>query len=246
MQSDVVEGQFRPGWQTGTGTHIAALHLQLAPKWKTYWRAPGDAGIPPHFDWSGSENVASVRFFWPAPDVFHTNGMQTVGYHGELMLPFEVTAKDPGKPVRLNASVELGVCKDICVPASLQLGVALPAPGQPDRAISAALNARPATGREAGLKHIACTLEPIKDGMRITARMDLPSQGKEEVVVFEAGVPGVWVSESRSGRNGRTLEAVAEMVPPSGQPFALDRGAVVVSVIGTDGRAVEIHGCPAG
>lgn len=190
--------------------------------------------------------MASVRFFWPAPDVFHTNGMQTVGYHGELMLPFEVTAKDPGKPVRLNASVELGVCKDICVPASLQLGVALPAPGQPDRAISAALNARPATGREAGLKHIACTLEPIKDGMRITARMDLPSQGKEEVVVFEAGVPGVWVSESRSGRNGRTLEAVAEMVPPSGQPFALDRGAVVVSVIGTDGRAVEIHGCPAG
>lgn len=246
VQSDVVEGEFRPGWQTGTGTHMAALHLQLAPQWKTYWRAPGDAGIPPHFDWSGSENVASVRFFWPAPDVFHTNGMLSVGYHDELVLPFEVIAKDPGKPVRLKASVDLGVCKDICVPASLHLGTVLPAPGKPDGAISAALKSRPATGAEAGLKRIICMLEPIKDGMRITAHMDLPTQGQEEVVVFESGMAGVWVSESRTGRDGRMLQAVAEMVPPSGQPFALDRGAVVITVIGTKGRAVEIRGCPAG
>ena len=244
QQSDVIEGEFRPGWQTPSGTHMAALHLRMAPNWKTYWRAPGDAGIPPQFDWSGSENIGSVRFHWPSPDVFRTNGMRTVGYHDELVLPIEVTAKDPSLPVRLKASIDLGVCKDICVPATLLLGTALPAPGRSDSAIKAALSARPATAAEAGLARIICTLEPIRDGMRITARMDLPTQGQEEVVVFESGVADVWVSESHVRRDGRSLTAVAEMVPPSGRPFALNRSAVVVTVIGGQGRAVEIRGCP--
>lgn len=243
-QSDVVQGTFRAGWQTATGTHMAALDLRLAPQWKTYWRAPGDAGIPPHFDWAGSENVKSVRFHWPAPDVFHTNGMQTVGYHDGLILPIEVTAQDPLRPVVLQATVDLGVCKDICVPAHLTLNAVLPGPGVPDAAIKSALNARPSTGDEAGLAGIRCDLEPIGDGMRITARMDLPSQGASEVVVFESGLGDVWVSESIVTRRDGRLEAVAEMVAPSGQPFALDRGAVVVTVIGGQGRAVEIRGCP--
>ncbi|TGD43539.1 hypothetical protein EEB11_09055 [Pseudotabrizicola sediminis] len=246
VQSDVVRGEFRSGWQTATGTHMAALHLQLAPDWKTYWRAPGDAGIPPQFDWTGSENVGSVRFHWPAPDVFRTNGMQTVGYHDELVLPIEVTPKDPRKPVRLQASIDLGVCKDICIPTTLLLGSALAAPGQSDGTINAALRARPATAAEAGLTRITCQIEPIRDGMRVTARMELPVQGRQEAVVFESGIANVWVSEAQVSRDGRSLTATAEMVPPSGQPFALNRSAMVVTVIGGQGRAVEIRGCPAG
>ncbi|MDP2079931.1 MAG: protein-disulfide reductase DsbD family protein [Pseudotabrizicola sp.] len=244
-QTDVVRGEFRSGWQTASGTHMAALHLQLAPNWKTYWRAPGDAGIPPHFDWTGSENVGSVRFHWPAPDVFRTNGMKTVGYHDQLVLPIEVTPRDPRKPVRLMASIDLGVCKDICVPATLLLGTALPAPGRNDNTINAALKARPSTGTEAGLTRISCTLEPIRDGMRITARMELPAQGRDEVVIFESGISDVWVSESQVRRDGRKLTAVADMVPPSGRPFALNRSEVVLTVIGGNGRAVEVKGCPA-
>ncbi|WP_240335558.1 protein-disulfide reductase DsbD domain-containing protein [Pseudotabrizicola algicola] len=245
LLSDVVQGEFRPGWQTASGTHMAALHLQLAPNWKTYWRAPGDAGIPPQFDWAGSENVGAVRFHWPAPDVFQTNGMQTVGYHDELVLPIEVTPKDPRKPVRLRASVDLGVCKDICIPATLMLGTALPGPGNPDSAINAALRARPSTAAEAGLTRITCTVEAIRDGLRITARMDMPPQGQTEVVVFEPGLANIWVSEAQVQRSGGSLTAVAEMVPPSGAPFALNRSAVVVTVIAGEGRAVEIRGCPA-
>jgi DsbC/DsbD-like thiol-disulfide interchange protein len=75
------------------GGHMAAVELQLAPGWKTYWRSPGDAGIPPSFDWSGSENVKSVRLHWPAPEVFEANGMQTIGYHERLVLPVEITPR---------------------------------------------------------------------------------------------------------------------------------------------------------
>lgn len=243
---DVVHGQFRPGWQTGTGTHMSALHLQLAPDWKTYWRAPGDAGIPPQFNWAGSENVASVRFFWPAPGVFHTNGLQTVGYHDELVLPFEVTAIDPSRPVRLRASVDLGVCKDVCVPATLMLDAPLAAPGGADATITAALNAQPMTARQAGLGSITCAVQPIADGLRITATMDLPAIGAQEVVVFEAGSADIWVSQAQVQRDGRVVQASADMVAPSGAPFSLDRSAVTVTVIGSQGRAVEVRGCPAG
>lgn len=243
---DVVQGQFRPGWQTASGTHMAALHLRLAPDWKTYWRAPGDAGIPPQFNWAGSENVASVRFFWPSPDVFNTNGMQTVGYHDELVLPVEVTAVDPSRPVRLRAAVDLGVCKDICVPATLVLDSLLAAPGRADATITAALDAQPMTARQAGLGRITCALAPIADGLRITAQMDMPAIGSDEVVVFEAGSSDIWVSQADVQRDGRQLQASADMVAPSGQPFSLDRGAVTVTVIGSQGRAVELRGCPAG
>lgn len=245
-QSDVIAAQFRPGWQTSSGTHLAALELQLAPEWKTYWRAPGDAGIPPAFDWSGSQNVASVRFHWPAPEVFLTNGLQSVGYHHNLMLPIEVTPKDASQPVRLQARVDLGVCKDICMPASLQLTANLLPPGKADPAITAAMKARPATAAEGKVADLGCKVEPIRDGLRITATFDVPQQGRNEVVVFEPGLPGVWVSQAKVTRKGGTLQAVAEMVPPSGQPFALNRSAVVMTVIGTGGRAVEIRGCPAG
>jgi len=244
-QNDVLDGTFRLGWEMTSGSRMTALHLRLAPQWKTYWRAPGDAGIPPSFDWAGSENVKSVRFHWPTPDVFHTNGIQSVGYHDELVLPIEVIAKDPSRPVYLRAQVELGVCKDICMPASLELTADLAGKGGPDALIAAALRARPATGREAGVTRIACTITPIRDGLRLMAEVTLPPQGNREVVVVEPGVPGVWVSEAEVSRSGDTVVATVEMVPASGAPFALDRRGVTLTVLGNTGRAVEIDGCPA-
>ena len=62
IQLSVIEG-----YRTSRGTHMAALKIQLQPGWKTYWRAPGDGGIPPQFDWSGSKNIKGVQFHWPRP-----------------------------------------------------------------------------------------------------------------------------------------------------------------------------------
>lgn len=243
-QADVVTGDFRTGWLVKPGTHMAALHLELAPSWKTYWRAPGDAGIPPSFNWSGSENLQAVRFHWPRPSVFDLNGTKTVGYHDRLILPIEVVATDPTRPVRLRAMIDLGVCADICVPASLVLDVLLDGPGAPDALIDMALAAVPQTAAQAGLSSIGCSVDPIDDGLRVTARIEIPKLGPDETVVFESGMSGVWVSEAVADRAGGTLIAASDMVPPDGAPFALDRSGVTLTVISAD-RAVEIRGCPA-
>jgi DsbC/DsbD-like thiol-disulfide interchange protein len=243
-QDDVLQGTLRPGWQTESGAHMAALDLTLAPGWKTYWRSPGDAGIPPSFDWSGSQNVKSVRLHWPAPSVFESNGLQTIGYHDRLLLPIEVMAVDPALPVKLAISVDLGVCDEICIPASLALGADLSPPGAPDHEISQALAQQATSASEAGVTQVSCAVDPIADGLRLTARLRLPDPGAPEVVAFETADPSVWVAASVTQREGGDLVTMTELVPPDGAPFMLDRSGVVITIL-SQGQAVEVRGCPA-
>jgi len=243
-QDNVLHAEILPGWRTADGRHMAALSLTLAPGWKTYWRSPGEAGIPPMFDWQGSTNLRGVDMRWPSPVVFHLNGLQSIGYHDRLVLPFEVTLADPAASADIALTIDLGVCRDICLPAMVELRAVLPPSGEPDPAITAALNAAPVTGRRAGVSGISCQVEPIADGLRLTAAIDLPAQGGDETVVFEPADASIWVAESVTARKAGRLTAQTELVPPSGQPFALDRSGITVTVIGSGG-SVEIVGCPA-
>ncbi|WP_428247811.1 protein-disulfide reductase DsbD domain-containing protein [Ferrovibrio sp.] len=93
----------------------AGLHLRLEPGWKFYWRQPGEGGVPPRFDWSGSGNLASVDVEWPAPRRMSISGIDLIGYKGEVVLPLRVQAQKATKPVTLKLLAEFGICKEICV-----------------------------------------------------------------------------------------------------------------------------------
>lgn len=243
-QDELLQASLLPGWRMDQGHHMAGLSLALAPGWKTYWRSPGEAGIPPAFDWTGSQNVKAVHIHWPSPVVFHTNGMQTVGYDGGVVLPLEVVPLDPGKPVVLNAHIDMGICKDICMPAQVAVTLDLPELGADQTQIRAALKSQPASEGQAGVGRVACTVEPIADGMRVTATVDIAAQGREEVVVFEPADRSIWVAEAVTSRTGGTLTSVTDMVAASGTPFALDRSGLRLTILG-GARAVQIDGCPA-
>ncbi|SIO17536.1 protein-disulfide reductase DsbD domain-containing protein [Vannielia litorea] len=240
---EVVRAEVLPGWVTPRGTRMAALRLTLAPGWKTYWRAPGETGIPPSFDWTGSRNLARVTLHWPSPRVFDEGGVRTIGYKHELVLPIEITPATPGAPVELVANVDLGVCEHICVPASLSFTAALAGKGAPDPAIDAALKARPISAREAGLSGVTCVVDPISDGVRVTARIPSERIGGRTVAVIEPGNPRVWASETETRREGPALLASADLVPPKGQVMALSRKTLRVTLMG-EGRAIDIQGCP--
>jgi len=244
-QSNPFEAGLRGGWQMQNGHQMVAVHMRLAEGWKTYWRAPGDSGIPPRFDWAGSRNVKEVRFHWPRPHVYETAGLHAIGYKHELVLPIEVTPLDPAQPIYLKARVELGVCSEICIPADFAFAETLPNPGAADDKIRSALRQRPSSAKEAGLRRISCQIAPRADGLRVTAQMDMPSTGGDETVVIETGDPSVWVSEAAVLRDGRHLTATVEMAPTDGRALVLRRKAMVVTVLGKR-RAVEIRGCPEG
>ncbi|EAR49911.1 hypothetical protein OG2516_16791 [Oceanicola granulosus HTCC2516] len=240
----IVDVEILPGWRTERGTHMAGLSISLAPGWKTYWRAPGDTGIPPEFLWSDIDNVAAMHLHWPVPEVARSNGMRSIVYDGSVVIPMEFALDAPGA-ARAEGVLELGVCADICLPVQVPVAVALPpVGGRRDPGIVAGLADRPLSESEAGVQGVTCRVSPAGDGLALVADIEMPPVAGREDVVVEAGNPAVWVSEPETVRRGGTLSAAVRMVHNSGRPFALDRSAVRITVLG-ETRAVDIRGCDA-
>lgn len=241
----VVDLEILQGWRTDSGTHMAGLQVRLAPGWKTYWRAPGDGGIPPRFGWQGSENLAGAAFHWPTPEVFHQNDLRSIGYSDMVVIPVELSLTDSNAPARMRGQVQIGVCQEICVPVFLDFDAVLPTGGARDPAIIAAIVDRPMTETEAGVGAVHCSIAPIDDGLQVTTSVSMAPMGNREDVVIEAGDQQVWVSQPKTWRDGNILYAQSDMIHVNGGGFALNRSEVRITVL-ADGRAVDIQGCDAG
>lgn len=237
-QADVLTG-----WRADAGTHMAAIKITLEPGWVTYWRAPGDGGIPPQFAFAGSSAIMSITPLWPTPEVFGENGVRSIGYYDSVVVPLVVRLDDnQTEDVDLSGEMLIGVCEEICIPVTLDFSALLPAIGASDDEIHTALSNRPVTQTDTS---VTCAIDPTADGLRMTTTIDLASTGASEHVVIETADPSVWVSEAASTRIGDTLTATVDLVHPSGQAFALDRSGVRVTVLGSD-KAVDLRGCIAG
>src|SRR5437667_9826032 len=96
---------------------LGGIAIQLEPGWKTYWRTPGDSGVPPRFDFSKSDNVEAVTVLWPAPMKFDDGaGGFSLGYKQQVVLPLRIVAKNADKPVTLRANISYAVCDKLCIP----------------------------------------------------------------------------------------------------------------------------------
>lgn len=103
------------------------LQVQLQKGWKIYWRNPGDAGISPQFDWSGSMNFKQSTVHWPAPEQFDIFGLTTWGYHDEVVYPITVEVKDSSQPLDLKLKLFYGICEQVCIPYQHDFSLTLPA-----------------------------------------------------------------------------------------------------------------------
>jgi DsbC/DsbD-like thiol-disulfide interchange protein len=109
----------------------AGLEIVLEDGWKTYWKVPGDAGIPPVLDFTGSKNTAVIDVKWPAPTRFGTK-TQILGYKEAIIFPLLIRAADPKQPVTLVLQGQVGLCSDLCVPLATRLNLTIPAGGERD------------------------------------------------------------------------------------------------------------------
>jgi DsbC/DsbD-like thiol-disulfide interchange protein len=117
-----------------TPVFMGGVEIVLTPGWKTYWRYPGEAGIPPRFDWSGSENLAEVEVLYPAPKrIMDGSGKTSIGYEGRVIFPLRIRAKDPAKPVSLKLKFDFATCEKLCIPADAVLSLTFSAkdPAEP-------------------------------------------------------------------------------------------------------------------
>ncbi|MEW5964965.1 MAG: protein-disulfide reductase DsbD domain-containing protein [Pseudomonadota bacterium] len=199
----------------GRARSAAGVEIDIAGDWKTYWRTPGDAGgVPPVFDWSGSENLVRASVLFPAPKVMTDRAGNTIGYKGPVVLPVLIEATDASRPVKLALKLEYGVCRDICIPAEASLALALPPadempasdaldqalmrvprpqaalrPGDPvlQRAVAELKGARPRLVVEArfpGASTAALVLAEAPDGLPIPLPRKTAERG--DVLTFEA------------------------------------------------------------
>ncbi|MCP1166990.1 protein-disulfide reductase DsbD domain-containing protein [Limimaricola litoreus] len=237
---DIVRLDMLPGWRAADGTQMAGFRISLAPGWKTYWRAPGEAGIPPQVNWSGSTNLASAQMHWPVPEIFELGGFETYGYSEQVVLPVEIAPRRPGEAVRISGQLEIGVCHDVCVPVMLDFGVDLPQEQRRDPSLALALADRAKSPDEAGLGPARCAVVPTAEGLSLTAT--LPATAGAQAVVVETGDPSLWASPVETRREGGALVASTRISHVAGGAVALDRSSLVLTMIG-GGEAVEFEGC---
>ena len=113
----------------------AGVEIALEPGWKTYWRTPGDAGIPPVIDWSKSVGISGLDLRFPAPVRFGDEGVQSIGYTGPVILPIDLTLSDATRPATLDLDIQIGLCRDICVPVATRLSGTISAADPVDEAV---------------------------------------------------------------------------------------------------------------
>ena len=177
------------------------LEIKLAPGWKTYWRSPGEGGLPPRFDWSGSDNLAEVAVAWPAPKRFEIGGMESLGYGDHVILPLEARLARPGEKLSARLSLRYAVCREICM--LVEANLALDLPGQAGPAGDGARNAEaiarfaarvPRAGTEHGWRIAGISRKTIGEGSarREVVVVDVVAEGAPfatpELMIEAAGV----------------------------------------------------------
>ena len=200
-------------------TVSAGLRLELNGDWKAYWRTPGEVGMAPRIDWSGSTNVAEARVFWPAPSRFRAFGIENYGYKGEVVLPLEIVLERAGEPAALSARVDLLVCETICIPEAFALELDLPAGEGIDRGAAALIGewAMRVPGSE-GAQVTAAAL--TADALVVEVKADHALASPDIFPEFADGAFGE--PDLRLAEDGRVLWASLPLASrPTGAPQGL-------------------------
>lgn len=170
---------------------LGGIAIQLEPGWKTYWRTPGDSGVPPRFDFSKSENIDAVTVLWPAPSKFDDGaGGHSLGYHDQVVLPLRIVAKNADKPVTLRASINYAVCQKLCIPveADAELPFTSVASTE-DNALFAALDTVPKPANVGDPNPL--TIRDVKRDGKSTVLVDVvaPANDKQVNLFVEGPTP---------------------------------------------------------
>lgn len=200
----VARARLVDGGPEGDGARRVVLEISLPPGWKTYWRWPGETGLPTEVDWSASDNLAGVETIWPAPAAFESFGLRSYGYERHAALALTARAVDASAPMRLSGELTLGVCDDICVLDRISLSQTLSTAPAPEAGAalwrSAAESAlRPALAE--GFEVTSCAVRPEETGGEYAIELTVPA-AYAAAQAAPAPPDGGWLEETEIERDG--------------------------------------------
>jgi len=207
----------------GTGDSAplhAGVEIKLEPGWHTYWRYPGDSGVPPQFDFSGSDNLKSARVLYPAPQLHKDESGETIVYERDVIFPVEVTPQDPAKPVRLHVALDYAVCAKMCVPAKGKADLVLRSGGDANPSLQAAQARVP---RKVSAAAAGLSVKRTGGGPKPQVTVDVPAPAQGPVTVFVEGPTAEWAlpipkPAAQSPPGKREFTFALDGLPPGANP----------------------------
>ncbi|WP_417769704.1 protein-disulfide reductase DsbD domain-containing protein, partial [Stappia sp.] len=249
-------------WQTVAGAHVrviatgpqdtspvgdAAVQIRLDPGWHTYWRFPGEAGIPTTADFAGSTGIGGARLRFPPPETYSDPYSTSIVYRDEVVLPIDLDAGTAAGNATLRVHLVFGVCREICVPGEARFEVPL-SDAEPDfaarMAIASARLSLPGPQGEAPPRVASIRLSgdtaaagtPGKTGEKLAISVELPA-GAGDLALYAEGAPGSYNGVPRLvSREGD--DAVFSL-PLQGLQQADDGSRPLSLMLVVDGNAVE-------
>jgi DsbC/DsbD-like thiol-disulfide interchange protein len=221
----------------------AGIEIRLKQGWHTYWRYPGDAGVPPRFDFAGSQNLKAVEVLWPAPRRLPEAGLVAIGYDRDVILPLRVTPQDQAKPVTLQLKLDYAICEKLCVPAGAKAELALAGGPTSQAAPLAAAEARVpkklalGAGRTLSIRSV----RRENGGDRPRILVDVAAPGGGAVDLFAEGPTEQWglpLPVAVGGASGGLQRFMFEL--DGAPPGAKYEGALISLTAVTDGEAIEV------
>ncbi len=179
------------------GSYLGGIEFILEQGWHTYWRYPGEAGIPPELDFSASENLGSIEVLYPAPERYDDGYSTSIVYHHGVVLPLRIKPARPDQPVRLNAKMFFGICSDICVPGEADLALDLSPSEAADRSVLALiqrdLDAVPVPERDDAPRITQIEVVNGEDGKVMQFSAKLADPGADKTELFAEGPEGSYI-----------------------------------------------------
>lgn len=245
-----IDVKLLPGRAEADGGRMAALVIDVTPEWKTYWRNPGEAGIPPRFDWTRSENLRGAEILWPRPHAFESFGITTLGYSGRVVFPVRLEPENPAQPMQIDLGLSLGVCKDICILEETRIqGRIMPGEAETGADLVAAAEATvPMSGGQSGLTRATCRISGSGASRQFDAKLEFDRTVEAPMVIVE-GPETTWFSQivTTAGAPGATggsrIMVAAAMSLIDGSAW-VDRSELRLTVLGED-FAADVRGCAA-
>src|SRR6201993_961409 len=209
---------------------LGGIAIQLQEGWKTYWRTPGDSGVPPRFDFTKSENIEAVTVLWPAPAKFDDGaGGTSLGYHDQIVLPLRIVPKSADKPVTLRAEINYEVCEKICIPVDAPAELAFNSVASTeDSALFAALDTVPKPANVGDPNPL--TIRDVKRDGKDKVLVDVVTPDDCKLNLFVEGPTPDW---------GLPVPKLVDQSPPGAKRFAFTLDGVPPGV-NPEGAALKL------
>ncbi|WP_028742788.1 protein-disulfide reductase DsbD domain-containing protein [Rhizobium leguminosarum] len=220
----------------------AALQIEPKPGWITYWKEPGNSGIPPQITIAPESGVTLDAIAYPVPKHFFNGAIEDIAYDGPVTLPLSLTAAGKG-PVTIDAAAFIGICKDICIPfqANLQLKLGPAIQSHPEEeAILQAADARlpKPPSQDFDVTAHAMSLDRKTLSLDLVLPNEGPGEGKAAPDIIVTGPSGYAFTKQIGGkRDGATFKVAISI---GKLPKDYDMAGKQWSVLVIDGkRAME-------